>query len=124
MKVLIVEDTRTITALLQVYLMGWDLQFVEARDGADGLQKARAERPDLIISDVRMPRMDGFELCAAIRADAFLHATPFLLLTTLKDDASRQKGAQVGATAFLSKPVAVDELRERVSAILHLPREK
>jgi twitching motility two-component system response regulator PilG len=124
MKVLIVEDTRTITSLLQVYLMGWDLEFVEAGDGAEGLRKARETRPDLIISDVRMPGMDGFELCVAVRADALLHATPFLLLTSLKDEASRAAGRRAGATAFLSKPVAVDELRDRVGALLKLPHGK
>ncbi|MGI5862921.1 MAG: response regulator [Myxococcales bacterium] len=124
MKILIVEDTKTITSLLQVYLMGWGLEFVEAKDGEEGLRKARAEKPDLIISDVRMPVMDGFELCAAIRSDKELHATPVLLLTTLKDDASRQKGKLVGATAFLSKPVAVEELREKVGQILRLPNRR
>ena len=121
MKVLIVDDTKTITALLQVYMMGWGLTFVEAKDGEEGLRKAREERPDLIISDVRMPVMDGFELCAAIRSDVDLFSVPVVMLTTLKDEASRQKGRLVGATAFLSKPVSVDELREKVGALLHLP---
>lgn len=121
MKVLIVEDTKTITNLLQVYLMGWGLQFFDAGNGSQGLSKARELKPDLIISDVQMPEMDGFALCAAIRADSALHATPFLLLTSLKDDASRQKGRLVGASAFLNKPVSVDELRERVRELLKLP---
>ena len=124
MKVLIVEDTKTITSLLQVYLMGWGLEFLEAKDGGEGLKKARESHPDLIISDVRMPVMDGFELCAAVRSDKDLFAVPVLLLTTLKDEASRQKGRLVGATAFLSKPVAVDELRDKVGALLKLPARK
>ena len=121
MKVLIVEDTKTITSLLQVYLMGWGLEFVEAKNGEEGLKMARELKPDLILSDVRMPVMDGFEMCAAIRSDKTLHTIPVVLLTSLKDEASRQKGRLVGATAFLSKPVAVDELREKVGEILHLP---
>ena len=124
MKVLIVEDTKTITSLLQVYLMGWGLEFVEAKDGEEGLRKARETRPDLILSDVRMPVMDGFELCAAVRSDKELFSTPVVLLTTLKDEASRQKGRLVGATAFLSKPVSVDELREKVGSLLKLPTRK
>ncbi|MGC4119201.1 MAG: response regulator [Myxococcales bacterium] len=124
MKVLIVEDTKTITSLLQVYLMGWGLEFVEAKDGEEGLRKARETRPDLILSDVRMPVMDGFELCAAVRSDKELFSTPVVLLTTLKDEASRQKGRLVGATAFLSKPVSVDELREKVGSLLKLPMRK
>jgi twitching motility two-component system response regulator PilG len=121
LKVLIVEDTKTITNLLQVYLMGWGLQFFDAGNGVQGLAKAREIKPDLIISDVQMPEMDGFALCAAVRADSTLHATPFLLLTSLKDEASRQRGRLVGASAFLNKPVSVDELPERVRELLKLP---
>jgi twitching motility two-component system response regulator PilG len=119
-KVLIVDDTKTITSLLQVYLMGMGLEFVEAKDGEDGLKKARELRPDLIISDVRMPVMDGFELCAAVRSDEQLHQTPLVLLTKLTDEASREKGRLVGATAFLTKPISSDELREKVSQLLSL----
>ncbi|WP_338867257.1 response regulator [Myxococcus stipitatus] len=121
LKVLIVEDTKTITNLLQVYLMGWGLEFFDAPNGVVGLSKARELKPDLIISDVQMPEMDGFSLCAAVRADSQLHATPFMMLTSLKDDASRQKGKLVGASAFLNKPVSVDDLRSKVRDMLKLP---
>ena len=124
MKVLIVEDTKTITNLLQVYLMGWGLEFFDAPNGALGLSKARELKPDLIISDVQMPEMDGFALCAAIRADPALHKIPVVMLTSLKDEASRQKGRLVGATAFLNKPVSVDDLRDKVRNILKLPTTK
>ena len=124
MKVLLVDDTRTLLSLIQVYLMGWDMEFVEARDGKQGLEQARLHRPALVISDVRMPGMDGFELCAAIRADKDLHGTPIVLLTSLNDDASRRKGRLVGASAFLTKPVSVDELRRTVSEILKLPTRR
>lgn len=124
MKVLLVDDTRTLLSLIQVYLMGWDMEFVEARDGKQGLDQARLHKPSLVISDVRMPGMDGFELCAAIRADKELHGTPIVLLTSLNDDASRRKGRLVGASAFLTKPVSVDELRRTVSEILKLPTRR
>jgi twitching motility two-component system response regulator PilG len=68
-RVLIVEDAKTITLLLQIYLMGWGLEFLEAGNGQEGLELARRERPDLVVSDVQMPLMDGFGLCAAIRRD-------------------------------------------------------
>jgi twitching motility two-component system response regulator PilG len=124
MKVLLVDDTRTLLSLIQVYLMGWQIEFVEAKDGTEGLARAREHRPDLVISDVRMPGMDGFELCAAIRADRVLHETPLVLLTSLADEASRKKGKLVGATAFLTKPVSVEELRKTVGGILRLPERK
>jgi len=124
MKVLLVDDTRTLLSLIQVYLMGWQMEFVEAKDGTEGLARAREHRPDLVITDVRMPGMDGFELCAAIRADPVLHKTPIVLLTSLADDASRKKGKLVGATAFLTKPVSVEELRNTVGGILQLPARR
>lgn len=124
MRVLLVDDTRTLLSLIQVYLMGWQMEFLEAKDGLEGLAKAKEHKPNLVISDVRMPGMDGFELCAAIRADPALHATPIVLLTSLHDDASRKKGKLVGATAFLTKPVSVEELRRTVSEILHLPPKR
>ncbi len=124
MKVLLVDDTRTLLSLIQVYLMGWQIEFLEAKDGLEGLDKARSLRPDLVISDVRMPGMDGFELCAAIRSDKALHGTPIVLLTSLNDEQSRKKGKLVGASAFLTKPVSVEELRRTVEKLLKLPPKR
>ena len=120
-RLLIVEDTATIQSLIKVYLMGFRLEVLEARDGNEGLQLAREMRPELILSDVQMPGMDGFQLCAAIRSDPQLAQTPFVLLSSLKDEASRRMGKMVGATNFLSKPISVDALRLLVSQLMDLP---
>jgi twitching motility two-component system response regulator PilG len=124
MRVLLVDDTETLLSLVQIYLMGWGLEFAVARDGVEGLNKAKELKPDLVIADVRMPRMDGFELCAALRADKGLAAVPVVLLTSLADDASRAKGRLVGAVAFLNKPISVEALRAVVAKILHLPEAR
>jgi CheY-like chemotaxis protein len=117
MKVLIVDDTNTLRSLVQIYLMKHGWEFVEAQDGAEGLKKAREAKPNVVISDVRMPIMDGFELCAAIRSDPGLRHIPVLLLTMLGDEASRHRGELVGASAFLTKPVTPEKLREAVHAV-------
>lgn len=116
MKILIVDDTNTVRTLVQLYLLASGWEFEEARDGAEGLAKARAMKPDVVISDVRMPVMDGFELCAAIRGDPALRHVPVLLLTMLDDDASRERGRVVGATAFLKKPVSPGQLKDAVQS--------
>lgn len=118
MRILIAEDTNTIASVLQVYLMGLKVEFEVARDGREALSLARQRAPDLIISDVQMPVMDGLALCAAVRADRQLFAVPLVLLTSLKDDATRQRGRLVGATAFLTKPVSAEELRKTVTSLL------
>lgn len=120
-RILIVDDTQTIRIIIKVLLMGWDIEFDDARDGLEALQRAKETQPDLILSDVQMPGLDGFELCAAIRSDPTLHNTPVILITAQKDKVSRAKGKIVGATDFLGKPVTGEELRERVSTLLKLP---
>lgn len=122
--VLIVEDTNTMAALIQVYLMGWAVEFRVAKNGKEGLTMALEHKPDLVLSDVQMPVMDGFTLCAAMRADPKLHHVPVVLLTSLSDDASRKQGRLVGATAFLTKPVSNKDLRGQVASLLHLDPER
>lgn len=114
MKVLIVDDTNTLRSLIQIYLLAQGWEFAEAKDGAEALAKIRAQKPDVVISDVRMPVMDGFELCAAIRSDPELRDIPVLLLTMFGDDAARQRGQLVGASAFLTKPISPEKLRDAV----------
>ena len=121
MHVLIVEDTKMLRALIQVFMMDTHVTFEEALDGVEGLARARARQPDLVISDVRMPNMDGFELCAALRADPVLRKVPIILLTTLGDEGSRQQGYLVGADAFLTKPVMPGELRATVTKVMAAP---
>jgi CheY-like chemotaxis protein len=118
MKVLIVDDTDTLRSLIQVFLLARGWVFHEARDGAEALDKVRAVRPDVVISDVTMPVMDGFELCAAIRTDPSLRSIPVVLLTMLGDEASRQRGQLVGASAFLTKPVSPAQLKEAIHAVV------
>jgi twitching motility two-component system response regulator PilG len=120
-KILIVEDAKTVSAVLQVYLMGLGFEFLVGENGAEGLKLAAAHHPALVITDVSMPVMDGFDLCAAIRADKSLFQTPVVLLTALNDELSRQKGRLVGATAFLHKPVTAKALREIVARLIHAP---
>lgn len=117
MKVLIVDDTRTLRSLVQIYLIAQGWEFAEACNGADGLAKARELRPDVVISDVAMPVMDGFELCAALRGDPALRHVPVVLLTMLGDEASRQRGVLAGASAFLTKPVSPLQLRDAVRRV-------
>jgi serine/threonine-protein kinase PpkA len=114
--ILIVEDDdairNNIVRLLK--LEGFDT--ISAPDGAVGLDRARAFRPGLIISDVSMPGMNGFELLAAVRADKHLATIPFMLLTALDDRDSMRRGMTAGADDYLSKPFTRNELLDAVNA--------
>ena len=114
--ILIVEDDdairNNIVRLLK--LEGFDT--ISAPDGSVGLERAKAFKPSLIISDVSMPVMNGFELLAAVRADKTLATLPFMLLTALDDRESMRRGMTGGADDYLSKPFTRTELLDAVNA--------
>lgn len=114
MKVLLVDDSQAVRLLVQVYLMSQHAEVHEARRGDEGLELARQLQPDLVIADVQMPGLDGFQLCSAIRAEPKLARTPVVLLTSLADAASRARGREVGASGFLNKPVSPAALRSEL----------
>ncbi|GAB5519636.1 MAG: hybrid sensor histidine kinase/response regulator transcription factor [Rhodothermales bacterium] len=115
--VLIVEDNADVRQLLHTHLRD-AYRLLEAEDGHAGLDLARAEQPDLILSDVMMPRLDGFALCEAIRADADLAATPIILLTARAEEADTIRGLEAGADDYLAKPYSAPELRARIAGLL------
>ncbi len=117
-KILIVEDTRTIPEVIKVYLLGNDYEYLQAPNGDEGLKLAAKVKPDLIISDIKMPIMDGFQFCEALKADGELKGVPVLLLTSLRDEASRAEGRRVGADGFLNKPINSGELLKLVKSFL------
>lgn len=115
--ILIVEDNPDMRA----YLVGHLSPFYivrEARDGQDGLEQAQADVPDLVLTDVMMPRLDGLGLCAALKADRATSHIPILMLSAKADVASRITGYQTGADAYLPKPFDARELRARIQALL------
>ena len=121
-RILIVDDLPAPRELLAALLKpeGYVLQF--ATNGAEALQLAAECPPDLILLDVMMPGMDGFEVCQRLRATPSLAEVPIILLTALDDRASRLRGFTAGADDFISKPYDQVELRTRVRGITRLNR--
>lgn len=117
-RILIVEDTRTIPEVIKVYLLGNDYEYMYARNGEEGVRTATAEKPDLIISDIKMPVKDGFELCEEVKSDPRTRDIPVILLTSLTDQESRREGRRTGADAFLNKPINANELLDLVRSFL------
>ncbi|QUW01644.1 response regulator [Chloracidobacterium sp. MS 40/45] len=121
-KVLIAEDDPASRKLLQVWLSHDGYEITSVDNGKAALEAARRVLPDLVLSDVMMPEMDGFALCRELRADPYLGEVPIVLVTTLSDKASRLHGIEVGADDFLTKPYDQAELRARVRSIVRLNR--
>jgi CheY-like chemotaxis protein len=115
-KVLIVEDSPTTRAVVKVYLVGQKLEFLEANNGEDGLNMARQQRPDVIVLDLKMPGMDGFTFCRAVRADPFIRDTPVILLTGTKGAEVEKEAMAAGCSYFMNKPIDGQVLAEKILA--------
>ena len=118
--ILVVDDTPLNVKLLADLLGAKGYRTVTAASGAEALQKLAAEAPDLVLLDVMMPGMSGYEVCAAIRADPAHAMLPVVLVTALDPARERAKGLEAGADDFLSKPVAQAELLARVKSLLRI----
>jgi DNA-binding response OmpR family regulator len=117
-KILIAEDERDIRDLITFTLRFANYDVIAASNGEEAVTLAKKEVPDLILMDVRMPRMTGYEACAAIKAEQNLKDIPIIFLSAKGQDSEIQAGLQAGATEYLLKPFAPDQLTERIQAIL------
>jgi len=119
-KILVVDDTPMNVKLLADLLAVKGYDVATATSGAQALALLEAERPDLVLLDVMMPGMSGYEVCAAIRANPAHAMLPVVLVTALDPDKERVKGLDAGADDFLSKPVSQAELLARVRSLLRI----
>lgn len=115
-RILVVEDDASILRGLRDALVHESFQVLTASDGEQGYLLIGRERPDLVILDVMLPKMDGFELCRRVRSEGV--AIPILILTARGAEADRVKGLDIGADDYLSKPFSLPELMARVRALL------
>jgi DNA-binding response OmpR family regulator len=118
-KVLIVDDNETVRTLLRMSLRKSQLEVLEASDGEKGFEIANTEKPDLIISDVLMPKMDGFEFCRKVREQSSIPTVPFIFLTSLAEVSTEVRGYRTGADDYLVKSnIKRENLIEKVEAML------
>jgi putative two-component system response regulator len=120
--VLVVDDIAGNTRLLESLLAPDGHTVRTAANGLEALRVVRAEHPDLVLMDVMMPHVDGFEACRAIKQDPSTRLIPVVLVTALNDTDSRIRGIDAGADDFLSKPFNPHELRARVRSLLRIKR--
>jgi DNA-binding response OmpR family regulator len=113
--VLIIEDEKDIVRLIKYNLEKEGYQVTSAYDGEAGLAMARKEKPDLIILDLMLPKMDGMEVCRTLRKES---KVPILMVTAKKEEIDRIVGLELGADDYISKPFSVRELAARIKTVL------
>lgn len=113
-KILIVEDEANIRELLRLYLEREGYTVLEAENGVEGIKKWKSDKPDMLLLDVMMPVMDGWEVCREIRAESDV---PIIMLTAKGETADRVSGLEMGADDYIVKPLAMPEVIARVRAV-------
>lgn len=118
--VLIIDDNANNLSVLSEYLMEYNFEVLIARNAEQGIARAQLARPDLILLDIVMPGVDGFETCRRLKADPATQAIPVIFLTALTDTEHKVKGFQLGAVDYITKPLQREEVLARVLTHLRL----
>jgi two-component system, OmpR family, alkaline phosphatase synthesis response regulator PhoP len=117
-KILIVDDEPNIVISLEFLMRREGFEILVARDGEEALQSVRAHRPDLVLLDVMMPRINGFEVCRQIRADPALAGTRIVMLSAKGRPAQIAEGLALGADGYITKPFSTRNLVAQVKSLL------
>lgn len=117
-RILIVEDSAVIRRLIEVCLRAADLEIVTREDGKSGLHAVSSESPDLVVLDIGLPGMDGWEVLDRIRRDETTKEIPVVVLTAHAEEESRRRANEGGADAFVTKPFQPNDFRSTVLSLL------
>ena len=117
-KILIVDDELDTLLPLKRALEMEDFNVVEAQDGVEALEKVRSEIPDLVLLDLMLPKINGFEVCQRLKQDEATSSIPIIMLTAKGETSDKIEGIEIGADDYVTKPFNLDELKARVKAVL------
>ncbi|MCP4175757.1 MAG: response regulator [Fuerstiella sp.] len=126
-RILIADDNEQNRELLDAYLADQDYQILMANDGRHTMEQVDAQQPDLILLDIMMPKMSGYEVCEQLKADPEKRSIPVLMVTALNEQGDIEKAVNAGCDDYLTKPVNQLELKTRVRSLLrvrHLSNER
>jgi len=114
-KVMVIDDSNTIRRSAEIFLVQAGCRVILAEDGFDALAKIADHHPDVILVDIMMPRLDGYQTCALIKKNARFAATPVIMLSSKDGLFDRARGRMVGSNQYLTKPFTKDSLLKAVS---------
>jgi two-component system chemotaxis response regulator CheY len=115
--ILTVDDSQTMRDMLRAALSDMGHRVVQAVDGLDGVESLESAQPDVIITDINMPRMDGFGFIETVRKDPRHRATPILVLTTESDPERKERARSAGATGWIVKPFDPEKLADAIRRV-------
>ena len=117
-KILVVDDEINITQILEFSIGAEGYEVIAAQNGEEAIDKARREQPDLIILDIMMPIIDGYEACRILKANPLTKNIPVILLTAKGRDIDKRLGYEVGATDYIIKPFSPNKLIDKIQKLL------
>lgn len=117
-RILVVEDNRDNMTLIVDVLSSFDYEVLQATDGEQGVELAKSEKPDLILMDLSLPRMDGWEATRQLKADPLIHQIPIIALTAHAMVGDKERALEAGCDDYLSKPIDLPELAKKLMQYL------
>ena len=117
-KILIADDKPEVLELVRVSLEGEDYQIIDASDGKEALEKIKKEKPDIVLLDIVMPKVDGFEVLSQLKKDIKLKEIPVIMLTARGQKLDKDKGRELGAQDYIVKPFSPSHLLYKIEEVL------
>lgn len=117
-RILVVDDEKDIVKLVKMYLEHHRYEVITANDGQEGLEKAKTEKPDLIVLDLMLPKMNGYKVCGLLKKDTRYAKTPVILFTAKAQEKDVKLGKEVGADAYITKPFEPEILLSKIEELI------
>lgn len=117
-RILLVDDEKDLVEIVTFRLETSGYEVIPAYDGQEGLNKAKSERPDLIILDLMLPRMNGYEVCQLLKFDQKYKHIPIIMFTARTQESDKKTGFEVGANAYITKPFDAQVLLSKIKELL------
>lgn len=117
-RILLIEDEEDMVYAVTLQLEANNYEVLTAYDGQEGLEKAKKEKPDLIVLDLMLPKMDGYKVCGLLKADTRYNKIPIIMFTARAQESDKETGKEVGANAYITKPFEQEVLLDKIKELL------
>lgn len=117
-KILVVDDEPQLVDMLKMRLEAQNYKVITASDGAEGLEKAKSQKPDLLILDLMLPKMDGCKVCGLLKKDSKYSKIPIIMFSARAQEEDKKLGAELGADSYITKPFEQEVLLAKIKELL------